>query len=209
MIIYKTTNLINGKIYIGQDSKNNPKYLGSGIVLNHAIKKYGKDNFKKEILEHCIDKNDMNTKEKYWILELNSRDRNVGYNITKGGDGCLGCSNKGIIFTKEHKDNISKNHHDVSGENNPMFGKTHTDTVKLNLKNINLGKKASDKTKSKMSEQKKGEGNSKSKLTEQQVLMIRDLYFINGESQKNLAIKFQVQDACIFKIVTYRTWKHI
>lgn len=209
MIIYKTTNLINGKIYIGQDSKNNPKYLGSGIVLNHAIKKYGKDNFKKEILEDCIDKNDMNTKEKYWILELNSRDRNIGYNITKGGDGCLGCSNKGIIFTKEHKDNISKNHHDVSGENNPMFGKTHTDTVKLKLKNINLGKKASDKTKSKMSEQRKGEGNSKSKLTEQQVLMIRDLYFINGETQKNLAMSFHVQDACIFKIVTYRTWKHI
>jgi hypothetical protein len=68
MIIYKTTNLINGKIYVGQDSKNNPKYLGSGIVLNHAIKKYGKDNFKKEILEHCIDKNDMDIKEKYWIF---------------------------------------------------------------------------------------------------------------------------------------------
>ena len=90
-----------------------------------------------------------------------------------------------------------------------MFGKTHTNLVKEKTRLRNLGKKASDKTKSKMSEQRKGEGNSKSKLTEQQVLMIRDLYFINGESQKNLAIKFQVQDACIFKIVTYRTWKHI
>jgi group I intron endonuclease len=209
MIIYKTTNLINGKIYVGQDSKNNQKYLGSGIVLNHAIKKYGKDNFKKEILEHCIDKNDMDEKEKYWISELNSRNRNIGYNITKGGDGCLGCKFPDRVFTKEHKDNISKNHADVSGEKNPMFGKTHTNLVKQKSRLRNLGKKASDNTKSKMSEQRKGEGNSKSKLTEQQVLIIRDLYFIDGESQKILAIKFQVQDACIFKIVTYRTWKHI
>lgn len=209
MIIYKTTNLINGKIYIGQDSKNNPKYLGSGIALNNAIKKYGKENFKKEILEHCVDKKGMDEKERYWISELDSRNKNIGYNITKGGDGCLGCSNKGIIFTKTHKENISKNHHDVSGENNPMFGKTHTDAVKLKLKNINLGKKMSEESKNKMSEKRKGEKNSRAKLTEKEVILIRDLYFIDGITQKELASKFKVQDACIFKIVTYRTWKHI
>lgn len=42
MIIYKTTNLINNKIYIGQDKNNNPKYLGSGDLLKKAIKKYEK-----------------------------------------------------------------------------------------------------------------------------------------------------------------------
>ena len=47
MIIYKTTNLVNKKIYIGQDSKNNPEYLGSGAIVKKAIKKYGKENFKK------------------------------------------------------------------------------------------------------------------------------------------------------------------
>ena len=41
MIIYKTTNLVNGKIYIGQDSNNNPNYYGSGTLLHKAIKKYG------------------------------------------------------------------------------------------------------------------------------------------------------------------------
>ena len=209
MVIYKTTNLINGKIYIGQDSKNNPKYLGSGVALNQAIKKYGKDNFKKEIIEYCIDKDDMDTKEKYWILEFNSIDRNIGYNITKGGDGCLGFSNKGIVFTKEHKENISKNHADVSGKNNPMYGKTHSKESREKIRLGNLDKKISDESKIKMSKKSRGEGNGKSKLTEKQVLMIRDLYFIDKVSQKNLAIKFQVQDACIFKIVTYRTWKHI
>ena len=125
-------------------------------------------------------------------------------NLTKGGEGLCG-----HIFTDEHKKNISKNHKDVFGENNPMFGKTHSDSVKLKLKNINLGKKMSEESKNKMSEKRKGEDNGKSKLTEQEVLNIRDLYFIYGESQKNLATKFKVQDACIFKIVTRRTWKHI
>ena len=209
MIIYKTTNLVNGKIYVGQDSKNNPKYLGSGIALNNAIKKYGKENFKKEILENCVDKKDMDEKEIFWISKLDARNKNVGYNITKGGEGCLGFSNKGIIFTKEHRDNISKNHADVNGDKNPMYGKTHTDEVKEKLRLVNLGKTHTELSKLKMSEKRKGEGNSRSKLTKEQVLLIRDLYFINRESQKNLAIKFKVQDACIFKIVTYRTWKHI
>ena len=53
MIVYKTTNLINGKIYIGKDKHNNPNYLGSGKRLNQAIKKYGRDKFIKEIIEYC------------------------------------------------------------------------------------------------------------------------------------------------------------
>ena len=51
MIIYKTTNLVNGKIYIGKDKNNNPSYLGSGKILKLAIKKYGKENFTKETIE--------------------------------------------------------------------------------------------------------------------------------------------------------------
>ena len=40
MVIYKTTNLVNGKQYIGKDTKNNPTYLGSGTFLKKAIQKY-------------------------------------------------------------------------------------------------------------------------------------------------------------------------
>ena len=47
MVIYKTTNLVNGKIYIGKDKYNNPKYLGSGKILKLAINKYGKGNFRR------------------------------------------------------------------------------------------------------------------------------------------------------------------
>ncbi len=42
MIIYITTNLLNGKKYIGKDEKNNPSYLGSGKLLKLAINKHGK-----------------------------------------------------------------------------------------------------------------------------------------------------------------------
>jgi group I intron endonuclease len=86
MIIYKTTNLINGKIYVGKDSNNNPKYLGSGKYLNNSIKKYGKENFVKEIICECFCKEELNKKEKYWIEFYDCKDPN-GYNLTDGGDG--------------------------------------------------------------------------------------------------------------------------
>jgi hypothetical protein len=52
MIIYKTTNIVNGKIYIGQDKYDNPNYLGSGKILQLSFQKYGIENFRKEILEN-------------------------------------------------------------------------------------------------------------------------------------------------------------
>lgn len=85
MIIYKTTNLIDGKFYIGQSSKNNPKYLGSGKYLIRALKKYGKENFKKEIIEHCINRDHLNEREIFWIKELKAQDHNIAYNIVDGG----------------------------------------------------------------------------------------------------------------------------
>ena len=65
MIIYKTSNLINGRIYVGKDKHNNPKYLGSGNILNQAINKYGIENFQKEILEYCNTEEELNDREKY------------------------------------------------------------------------------------------------------------------------------------------------
>ena len=87
MVIYKITNIITGKIYIGKDSKNDSQYYGSGLLINRSIKKYGKKNFKKEILEYCEAGDTLNDREKYWIKFYNSTDRNIGYNLTDGGDG--------------------------------------------------------------------------------------------------------------------------
>jgi group I intron endonuclease len=87
VIVYKTTNLITGKFYIGKDKYNNPNYLGSGIKLKDAIKRYGLNNFKKEILEYCKSYNDLNERERFWIEYYQSTNPILGYNISTGGDG--------------------------------------------------------------------------------------------------------------------------
>ena len=86
MIIYKTTNIVNGKIYIGKDSKNSPTYLGSGTLLKRAIKRYGVENFKKEMLEECT-VGTIDSREIYWINFYNSTNPEIGYNIALGGSG--------------------------------------------------------------------------------------------------------------------------
>lgn len=88
--IYKTTNLINNKIYIGKKKSSKflgEKYLGSGKIIRHAIEKYGKDNFSVELLEECDSLETLNEKEKYYILKYNSQNLIIGYNISFGGDG--------------------------------------------------------------------------------------------------------------------------
>lgn len=88
MIVYKITNKINGKIYIGQTEKVDiTNYYGSGVVIMKALKKYGKKNFERIILEVCQTKDQLNKAEIYWIEYYNSTDRNLGYNISTGGDG--------------------------------------------------------------------------------------------------------------------------
>lgn len=87
--IYKITNLINNKIYIGQrrcvkHPSLDIKYFGSGCEIIKAILKYGKNNFKKEIIEIC-QKDELNKKEIYWISFYNSTDKKIGYNISLGG----------------------------------------------------------------------------------------------------------------------------
>ena len=88
--IYKITNKINGKIYIGQSNncerrfkEHQQKGESSRIPLDVAIQKYGKDNFTYEIIEEC-DIEKLNERESYWIQTLNAVEN--GYNCSEGGD---------------------------------------------------------------------------------------------------------------------------
>ena len=87
MVIYKITNLINGKIYVGKNKANDPNYYGSGSLIKQAIKIHGKENFKKEILESCQSEEEFNKREKFWIEKLQANIRHIGYNMMPGGDG--------------------------------------------------------------------------------------------------------------------------
>ena len=81
--VYITTNLVNGKRYLGQKTMNSYRnwkdYLGSGIILTKSIKKYGKENFSKEIIEECETKEQLNEREKYWISYYNAVDSDDFY----------------------------------------------------------------------------------------------------------------------------------
>lgn len=129
--IYKTTNNINGKIYIGQHKSEvfEPnKYIGSGSILVNAINKYGRENFSNILLCECLDENELNRMEEYYIDLYNSTNIDIGYNIKLGGNqtACpdyikekISESNKGKYrnHTYIHKNNIEK-HIDKSEINN-------------------------------------------------------------------------------------------
>ena len=99
MFIYKFTNKINNKVYIGldtgtieearryKDHKHSYKNVTRNSYFYKAIRKYGFENFSYEILENCENINDLNDKEIYWISYYNSTDKDCGYNILPGGRG--------------------------------------------------------------------------------------------------------------------------
>lgn len=105
--IYITTNLINGKQYIGKRTKSkfDITYKGSGKLITEAINKYGWNNFKCEILEPIFinDQNYLCEREEYWINYFDAVNSNMFYNITEGG-----CGLKGYKYTEEDKHKMSE-----------------------------------------------------------------------------------------------------
>lgn len=87
--IYKTTNLINNKVYIGKHevSEYDTSYFGSGKTLLKAIKKYGKENFKNEVLYEAETIEELNKKEIEFISQYKDKLGKNCYNIANGGDG--------------------------------------------------------------------------------------------------------------------------
>lgn len=105
MYIYKITNLINGHCYVGlktSDVEQSKNYYGSGKLIQNAIKKYGKHNFTKEILETNIDNFQLLCERERYYIQLYDT-KNNGYNMTDGGLGMYGYKP-----TEEHKKNMSK-----------------------------------------------------------------------------------------------------
>jgi len=93
-VIYKTTNLINGKIYIGKRVFNSEKfyktkYYGSGTLLKQSIIKYGIENFTREVIEE-VDNEFLDEREIYWISVFESNNLDIGYNLTIGGNSRQG-----------------------------------------------------------------------------------------------------------------------
>ncbi len=173
-IIYKVTNTINGKIYIGQTIQNfsdrKRKHLYEAkknckVRFHLAINKYGSENFTWEILCSCFSIEECNVMEEYYISYFDTTKKQKGYNIKFGGENYrlseetkikIGNANKGKKHTEEAKKKMSKSR---SGENHFRFGKSLTEEHKEKLREKKIGTRFSEDVKKKMSESKRGEQN--------------------------------------------------
>lgn len=123
--IYRITNLANGKMYIGQHTTDNldDGYMGSGLLITKAIKKYGVQNFRKEWLMFCEDEEELNYMERVYV-DQTWVDRSDTYNLRLGGDnGSIGESTK-------KKLSASMKSFYKNGGRHPLKGKPMTDETK-------------------------------------------------------------------------------
>ncbi len=187
-LVYKTTNLVNGKIYIGKHETDNldDGYLGSGILIQRAIEKYGEQNFKREILFECSSQEEMNAKEAELVNE-DFLNRNDVYNIKLGGQGgwdylnTTGLNHSGNFkplsetckrifeetgeypskgWAKRLKENNPEKYEEWRKKNsmaNKQYAKSHPKTGELNPM---YGKHHSNESRRKMSEKKQGRNNN-------------------------------------------------
>lgn len=135
--IYKITNKVNRKIYIGMSiNLKRRKWEHQNKYCNHpianAIKKYGWENFEFEVIQYFSELCDINyilNREMYWIKFYKSQDRNIGYNIKSGGP--TNCGENNSMWGKHHSDETKKKISEKAkihskGERNGMFGKKQT-----------------------------------------------------------------------------------
>jgi len=169
-IIYCIERIKTGKKYIGQHLGTiDDSYWGSGVAISKAIKKYGRDEFKKYALEGCDIKN-LNDGEQYWIEHYNTF-LGEGYNMDNGGAcnsgywASLSSEKKAEIHKKrlanrpnDFKEIMHRVHktrdNKAIGEKNR--GKKHTIESKLKISKATMGRKLTDETKSKISQGKLG-----------------------------------------------------
>lgn len=159
--IYMTTNLINNMKYIGYHyGYEKDTYLGSGTYILRAIKQYGRNNFKREILEFCTSKEDAFEKEKYWIKYYNAVNDKMFYNFSEGGEKDSGweCAHK---WQKEHPEEAkiiyqknterlrewwkthpeeAKNISQIAINSAKNWREEHPEEVQMIMKKINLAK---------------------------------------------------------------------
>lgn len=144
MIIYKVTNLVNGKCYVGQTRMSlqnrwkHHRYAHGCSALHSAIEKYGVENFTIEQIDSADTQDELNQKEQFWIAKLNTLSPN-GYNLTTGGESPVWCEDSRLRMSESKKGNYPSEEtrkilREVKlGERNSFYGKHHTDESKQKI----------------------------------------------------------------------------
>ena len=165
--VYRITNTINGKIYIGthQTKDLDDNYMGSGVLLKRAISKYGIENFTKEILHIFDNPEDMFDMEATLVNEDFVSDENT-YNLKEGGSGGWNDINKAEKNVPIHKQKFNRTEHARLAnekrkwlwENDPEWRKEYSEKMSRAMKGKKtfLGHNHTEETKRKI-----GEANAK------------------------------------------------
>jgi group I intron endonuclease len=156
--IYCIKNLVNGKVYIGQTTnfdvrkrthKSSFKRGLNSIHIQSSFYKHGEKNFEVFMIEECT-KEELNEREIYYIKLYKSKDRNLGYNLTEGGDTPPSFSGR-----KHSPETLEKMSNSAKG-NQRWLGKRHSKETKEKMSEKAQGRILSESTRDKISKSAKG-----------------------------------------------------
>jgi group I intron endonuclease len=234
MYIYKITNLINNKIYIGQTYSIRERWyryrssvkreVDSSMMIVRSMIKHGIENFKIEEIEKCKNRNESNIREKYYIELYDARNTNVGYNIALGGDSqwqsaeiitkiqegrrkyfeLHGNPRKGVPLSEEHKKAISIASMGKSGTN---LGRVFSQEWKDKLSDSNSGQMRNDEVKKTLSNSHMGQIAVNRKLDFDQAEEIRKAKLIDGKTLKWITDNYGISSGTISSIIRQETYK--
>lgn len=189
--IYKTTNNINGKFYIGKRQKTvfDIYYYGSGKYLSSALCKYGKENFSREILEWCESLEELNNKERFWINKLDARNPDIGYNIAEGGEGGGDFGKNNSLYCFVHnQDEMFR----ILKEDLPFYIEQGYSKGRGYASNGLVGVTKSKETKQKISDSNKGKHNHKG--DNNPCFGVKFFWINNGIVNKRVPLDAEVPD---------------
>lgn len=220
--IYKITNNINGKIYIGQSnniqrrfSEHQNRGATSRIPVDIAIQRYGKENFSFEIIEECSIEQ-LNQKETYWITYFNSIEN--GYNCSVGGDQQSIGSNNGRAILTENEVKFIRTAYNNHERRKDVYEHFKDKITFSSFARIWDGTSWAHIMPEVLTEENKryyskeatnGEKSSNAKLTDEEVIKIRERYV----SENAKTIYKDYEGRCSYntlqQILWGRTYKHL
>lgn len=199
--LYIIQNILNGKLYIGQTNDPSRRWTFHKTMsrcnqiqyIHRAMAKHGIKNFVFKVIATCCTQEDADFTETQLIVQYDSRNKKIGYNLAPGGD---------VAWNK----NLPK-------EQQPMYGKNHSEESKRKISESQKGiakPKPSEETKRKMSSSHKGlcvgEKSSSAKLDRSKVNEIRKL-LSSGQSALSISKKYSVSGRAILNIKSGKSWK--
>lgn len=163
MVVYRVTNQVNGKVYIGKWQGKNVQTRwehhcrlaasGKGFYLHNAIRKYGSEAFTVEVIATAPTKEELAALECSLIASHRSTDPQIGYNIAKGGEGGFSYPGERNPFYGRHHSEETKA---VLREKCPRVGWQHSEESRKKIARAHEGKQFSDEHCLHISEAKKG-----------------------------------------------------